>query len=116
MVELEERLVGLLVNSASEVLRIAPSEIEAPQNVFPDEDMNYVTGVGKLNDRLIILLDLGRILQRAAVRTPDIRTTVRRPTGRRRRGPVRICRPAPICRPGRFPWIGCTAMRKSFRW
>ena len=65
VVEMEERLVGLLVNSASEVLRIAPSEIEAPQNVFPDEDMNYVTGVGKLKDRLIILLDLSRILQRA---------------------------------------------------
>jgi len=65
VVELEERFVGLLVNSASEVLRIAPSEIEAPQNVFPDEDMNYVTGVGKLKDRLIILLDLNRILQRA---------------------------------------------------
>jgi chemotaxis signal transduction protein len=26
--------------------------------------MNYVTGVGKLQDRLIILLDLSRILQR----------------------------------------------------
>ncbi len=26
--------------------------------------MNYVTGVGKLKDRLIILLDLSRILQR----------------------------------------------------
>ena len=68
VVEMEERLVGLLVNSASEVLRIAPSEIEAPQNVFPDEDMNYVTGVGKLKDRLIILLDLSRILQRAELR------------------------------------------------
>src|ERR1700687_5944782 len=68
VVELEERLVGLLVNSASEVLMIAPSEIEAPQNVFPNEDMNYVTGVGKLNDRLIILLDLSRILQRAELR------------------------------------------------
>ena len=34
VVEMEERLVGLLVNSASEVLRIAPSEIEAPQNAL----------------------------------------------------------------------------------
>ncbi|HWZ54717.1 MAG TPA: chemotaxis protein CheW, partial [Verrucomicrobiae bacterium] len=64
VVEMEERLVGLLVNSASEVLRLAPSEIEAPQDVFPNEDMSYVTGVGKLQDRLIILLDLSRILQR----------------------------------------------------
>jgi purine-binding chemotaxis protein CheW len=71
VVEMEERLVGLLVNSASEVLRIAPSDIEAPQNVFPDEDMNYVTGVGKLKDRLIILLDLGRILQRAEMQRLD---------------------------------------------
>ena len=71
VVELEQRLVGLLVNSASEVLRIAPSEIEAPQNLFPDEDMNYVTGVGKLKDRLIILLDLNRLLQRAEVRRLD---------------------------------------------
>ena len=52
VVEMEERLVGLLVNSASEVLRIAPSEIEAPQNVFPNEEMDYVTGVGKLQGPL----------------------------------------------------------------
>jgi purine-binding chemotaxis protein CheW len=61
---MDGRLVGLLVNSASEVLRLSPSEIEAPQNVFPNEEMNYVTGVGKLDDRLIVLLDLSRILQR----------------------------------------------------
>ena len=64
VVEMEERLVGLLVNSASEVLRLAPSEIEAPQNVFPNEEMNYVTGVGKLNGRLIILLDISKLLRR----------------------------------------------------
>jgi purine-binding chemotaxis protein CheW len=68
VVETEDRLVGLLVSSASEVLRISPSDIEAPQNVFPNEEMDYVTGVGKLKDRLIILLDLGRILQKAELR------------------------------------------------
>jgi purine-binding chemotaxis protein CheW len=64
VVELEDRFAGLLVNSASEVLRIAPSEIVPPEIVFPNDDMSYVTGVGKLHDRLIILLDLNRILQR----------------------------------------------------
>src|SRR5579863_5477763 len=68
VVEMEERLVGLLVNSASEVLRLAPSDIEAPQNVFPNEEMQYVTGVGKLKDRLIILLDLNQILQHSELR------------------------------------------------
>jgi purine-binding chemotaxis protein CheW len=65
VVETVDRLVGLLVSSASEVLRISPSDIEAPRSVFPNEEMDYVTGVGKLKDRLIILLDLARILQKA---------------------------------------------------
>src|ERR1700730_7166823 len=64
VVEMEERLVGLLVNSASEVLRLSPSEIEAPQNVFPNEEMSYVTGVGKLQDRLVIPSPLAGILPR----------------------------------------------------
>jgi purine-binding chemotaxis protein CheW len=39
--------------------------VEAPRSVFPNEELDYVTGVGKLKDRLIILLDLDRILQKA---------------------------------------------------
>jgi purine-binding chemotaxis protein CheW len=71
VVEMDERLVGLLVSSASEVLRISPSDIDAPQNVFPHEEMDYVTGVGKLKGRLIILVDLSRILRSAELRNLD---------------------------------------------
>lgn len=65
VVEIEGRLVGLLVASASEVLRLSASDIEPPQNVFPDEEMDYVTGIGRLKNRLIVLLDLTRVIQRA---------------------------------------------------
>jgi purine-binding chemotaxis protein CheW len=64
VVEMESRPIGLLVDSASEVLRLPPSEIEAPQNVFPEGQMSYITGVGKLKGRLVILLDLTRVLER----------------------------------------------------
>ena len=64
VVEMESRRIGLLVNSASEVLRIPPSDIEEPHNVFKEGELNYITGVGKLNGRLILLLDLNKILQR----------------------------------------------------
>ena len=64
VVELEGKLVGLIVNAASEVLKIAPSEIEAPGNLFADGESGYVTGVGKLKGRLIILLDIAKLLQR----------------------------------------------------
>ncbi|HKM67990.1 MAG TPA: chemotaxis protein CheW [Candidatus Acidoferrum sp.] len=64
VVELDSKLIGLIVSSASEVLKIPPSEIEAPGSVFADGESNYVTGVGKLKGRLIILLDIARLLRR----------------------------------------------------
>ena len=71
VVELESRAIGLIVNSASEVLRIPPSEIEEPHNVFKEGELNYITGVGKLNGRLVILLDLNKILQRGELNRLD---------------------------------------------
>ena len=63
VVELENKLLGLIVNSASEVLKIPPSEIEAPGNMLAEGETSYVTGVGKLGGRLIILLDIAKLLQ-----------------------------------------------------
>jgi purine-binding chemotaxis protein CheW len=63
VVELENRLLGLIVSSASEVLKIPPSEIEPPGTVFAEGESSYVTGVGKLKGRLIILLDIARLLR-----------------------------------------------------
>jgi purine-binding chemotaxis protein CheW len=71
VVELEGRTIGLMVHSASEVLKIPPSEIEAPHNVFQEGELDFITGVGKLNGRLVILLDLNRVLQRGELRRLD---------------------------------------------
>jgi purine-binding chemotaxis protein CheW len=62
VVELQNKLVGLIVNAASEVLKISPSDIEAPGTVFAEGESSYVTGVGKLKGRLIILLDVSKLL------------------------------------------------------
>ena len=64
VVELDNKLVGLIVNAASEVLKIAPSDVEAPGNLFAEGESGYVTGVGKLKGRLIILLDIAKLLHR----------------------------------------------------
>jgi purine-binding chemotaxis protein CheW len=63
VVELDNKLLGLIVSSASEVLKIPPSEIAAPGAVFAEGESSYVTGVGKLKGRLIILLDIARLLR-----------------------------------------------------
>jgi len=68
VVELENKLLGLIVSSASEVLKIPPSEIESPGTVFAEGESSYVTGVGKLKGRLIILLDIARLLRQPEIK------------------------------------------------
>jgi purine-binding chemotaxis protein CheW len=66
--EVDSKLVGLMVDAASEVLKIPPADIENPPDLFEDGEVRYVTGVGKLNGRLIIVVDLGKILQHGELR------------------------------------------------
>ncbi len=64
VVDLDGKLVGLIVNAASEVLKIPPSEIEPPGSMLQEGEAGFVTGVGKLNGRLIILIDLNKLFQK----------------------------------------------------
>ena len=69
--EVEGKMVGLIVDAASEVLKIPDNEIELPPSVFEEGELNYVTGVGKLHGRLVILIDLSKILQKGELRRLD---------------------------------------------
>ncbi len=62
VVRLRERLLGLLVDGASQVLKVPLSKIEPPPEEVVARGGDYIRGVAKLDDRLIILVDLLRIL------------------------------------------------------
>ncbi|MCD6583180.1 MAG: chemotaxis protein CheW [Candidatus Omnitrophica bacterium] len=63
VVELEDNVVGMIVDEVSEVLRIPTSKVEkTPQIIESEISQRYITGVGKLEDRLLILIDLAAIL------------------------------------------------------
>jgi purine-binding chemotaxis protein CheW len=66
--ELDGHRVGLVVDAANEVLKIDPEFIEPPPSIFEQGDLNYVTGVGKLGGKLVILIDLAKIMQRGELR------------------------------------------------
>jgi purine-binding chemotaxis protein CheW len=68
VVESEGKLVGLIVDAASEVMRIPNADIEPPPSILQNSESSYVTGVGKLHNRLIILVDLKRVLQRGELK------------------------------------------------
>ncbi len=54
--------VGMIVDAVSEVLRLATGSIEPPSTIVESIGSQYLKGIGKLEDRLIILLDLDKLL------------------------------------------------------
>ena len=54
--------VGFVVDSVSEVLRLQANTVEPAPPVVAGVDSDYISGVGKLEDRLLILLDLDKLL------------------------------------------------------
>ena len=67
VIEINTMIVGFGVDSVSEVLRIPASTVEPPPPVVAGLESEYISGVGKLEDRLLILLDLDRLLSRADI-------------------------------------------------
>jgi purine-binding chemotaxis protein CheW len=61
VVELKSSVVGFVVDAVSEVLRIPRNVTEPPPAVVAGIHADYITAVGKLEDRLLILLDLEKV-------------------------------------------------------
>ncbi|MGH9513378.1 MAG: chemotaxis protein CheW [Terriglobales bacterium] len=63
VVEHNGRLSGLIVDSASEVLKVPAGDIEPSPTQYEEGGLNCVTGLGKYKGRLIVLLDMSRLLE-----------------------------------------------------
>ncbi len=63
--EIGAKRVGMVVDSVSEVLRLPVEQVEPAPEMLTGADTEYIRGVGKIEDRLIILLDLARIISGA---------------------------------------------------
>ncbi|HWP41658.1 MAG TPA: chemotaxis protein CheW, partial [Blastocatellia bacterium] len=59
---LDNRLVGLIVDRASEVIRVDESSIEAPPDMIVESGAEYITGIVKLGDRFVTLIDIVKAL------------------------------------------------------
>ncbi len=57
-----ESMSGLIVDSVDEVIRIEPEAVEEPPEMMTAIGIEYITGVAKVDERLIILLDIKKIL------------------------------------------------------
>lgn len=62
VVETAAGLIGMIVDAVTETLSLASDAIEPPSSLVTTTDSHYLRGVAKLDERLIILLDIEKIL------------------------------------------------------
>ena len=62
VVEVDGRLVGIVVDSASQVVRVPADQFDPPPPMLGKTAQGFITGVGKMEGKLIITIDVDRIL------------------------------------------------------
>ncbi|MDE3075245.1 MAG: chemotaxis protein CheW [Chloroflexota bacterium] len=62
VVEQGDKLVGMIVDGVDEVLTVPATAIEAPDEMVVSVDSQFLAGIVRLQDRLIILLDHDQVL------------------------------------------------------
>jgi purine-binding chemotaxis protein CheW len=63
VVEVDNQVIGMLVDSVAEVTYINKSDIEVAPNVGNDETSRFIQGVCNKNDELLILVELEKMLE-----------------------------------------------------
>jgi purine-binding chemotaxis protein CheW len=67
VVDINGSIMGMVVDSVSEVLRLPSNTIEPPPEIVTGINSEYIKGVAKLEDRLLIFLDLSKVINVAEV-------------------------------------------------
>ncbi len=62
IIEGNKHVVGILVDCVAEVVDLHASELESAPNVGNDESAKYIQGVASRDDKLLILVDLNKLL------------------------------------------------------
>lgn len=62
VVDISGNIMGMVVDSVSEVLRLPANTIEPPPEIVANINSEYIKGVAKLEDRLLIFLDLSKVI------------------------------------------------------
>ena len=62
VLNLRQRIVGIVVDSVSDVMELAPQNLRAAPDVDSVIDADCVIGLGSLEDRMLILLDIERLM------------------------------------------------------
>jgi purine-binding chemotaxis protein CheW len=65
ILNLGARVVGIVVDSVSDVMELSPEQIRPAPEVGAVVDADFITGLGTLNDRMLILIEIERLMAAA---------------------------------------------------
>ena len=63
IIDLQGIMMGILVDSAAEVLRIPPDIMEPAPEIASSISREFIKGIAKLDERLVILIDIDRLME-----------------------------------------------------
>lgn len=63
--EIDKRTIGFVVDSVSEVIRIPSKTVEPPPPIVAGHGSEYIEGVGKMDDRLLMLIDINKLFSQS---------------------------------------------------
>lgn len=69
VVELDNKIIGFIVDNVNEVIRINKNITDPPPPMVSGVEAKYITAIAKLTERLLILLDLEKILIKEGIET-----------------------------------------------
>jgi purine-binding chemotaxis protein CheW len=62
ILNLGARVVGIVVDSVSDVMELSPEQIRPAPEVGSSVEADFITGLGTLNDRMLILIEIERLM------------------------------------------------------
>jgi len=62
VIETSDKLTGLMVDNVHQVVRISRNNVDPPSELIEGVSEEYIWGIGRLKDRLIVILNLSNIL------------------------------------------------------
>ena len=69
VVDVDGNDIGMVVDAVTEVSRVSSTLIEPPSSVITTNDSDFLTGIVRTDDKLIILLDIARVISASEARS-----------------------------------------------
>lgn len=70
-----ERIVGIVADAVSEVYRFNKEDVQLPPDLGNSASTEYVSGLVAVGDKMVILLQINKLVNMGALNIPDVSTS-----------------------------------------